>query len=66
MDEVMVFGDSMNDYSMMEMNFGATVAMANADEEIKRIAKYETKSNEEDGVAYAILEMLKMYDKKED
>ena len=66
MDEVMVFGDSMNDYSMMEMDFGATVAMANADEEIKRIAKYETKSNEEDGVAYAILEMLKMYDKKED
>ena len=35
-------------------------------QEIKRIAKYETKSNEEDGVAYAILEMLKMYDKKED
>ena len=66
MDEVMVFGDSMNDYSMMEMDFGATVAMANADEEIKRIAKYETKSNEEDGVAYAILEMLKIYDKKED
>ena len=66
MEEVMVFGDSLNDYSMMEMDFGATVAMANAEEEIKRIAKYETKSNDEDGVAYAIQEMLKMYEKKED
>ena len=61
MDEVMVLGDSLNDYSMMEMDFGATIAMANADEEIKRVAKFETKSNEEDGVAYVIDEMLKLY-----
>lgn len=61
MDEVMVLGDSLNDYSMMEMDFKATVAMANGDEEIKKVAKYITKSNEEDGVAYVIDEMLKMY-----
>ncbi len=61
MDEVMVLGDSLNDYSMMEMDFGATIAMANADEEIKKVAKHITKSNEEDGVAYVIDEMLKMY-----
>lgn len=61
MDEVMVLGDSLNDYSMMEMDFGATIAMANADEEIKKVAKYITKSNEEDGVAYVIDEMLKIY-----
>ena len=61
MDEVMVLGDSLNDYSMLEMDFGATIAMANADEEIKKVAKYMTKSNEEDGVAYVIDEMLKMY-----
>ena len=61
MDEVMVLGDSLNDYSMMCMNFGATVAMENADEEIKRAAKYITKSNEEDGVAYTIEEMMKKY-----
>ena len=61
MDEVMVLGDSLNDYSMMEMDFGATIAMENADEEIKKIAKYITKSNEDDGVAYVIDEMLKMY-----
>ena len=30
MDEVMVLGDSLNDYSMMSMDFGATVAMGNA------------------------------------
>lgn len=61
MDEIMVLGDSLNDYSMMCMNFGATVAMENADEEIKRAAKYITKSNEEDGVAYTIEEMMKKY-----
>ncbi|MGM9960137.1 MAG: Cof-type HAD-IIB family hydrolase [Allobaculum sp.] len=57
MDEVMVFGDSLNDLSMMEMDF-ATVAMANADEEIKKAAKYMTKSNQEDGVAWAIDQLL--------
>ena len=62
MDEVMVFGDSLNDLSMMEMDFGATIAMENADEEIKAVAKYITKSNEDDGVAYVIDEMIKMYE----
>lgn len=61
MNEVMVLGDSLNDYSMLEMDFGATIAMENADEEIKKVAKYRTKSNEEDGVAYVIDEMMKMY-----
>ena len=62
MDEVMVLGDSLNDLSMMEMDFGATIAMENADEEIKAVAKYRTKSNEDDGVAYVIDEMIKMYE----
>lgn len=57
MDEVIAFGDSLNDLSMMEMDFH-TVAMANADDEIKRVAKYETKSNVEDGVAWAIERLL--------
>ncbi len=59
MDEVMVFGDSLNDYSMLSMDFGATVAMENADEEVKAAAKYVTKSNVEHGVAYAIERLLK-------
>ena len=45
MDEVMVLGDSLNDYSMISMDFGATVAMENAVPEIKRAAKYITKNN---------------------
>lgn len=59
MDEVMVLGDSLNDLSMISMDFGATVAMANADPEVKSAAKYITKSNMEFGVAYAIEELLK-------
>lgn len=59
MEEVMVFGDSMNDYSMISMNFGATIAMENGAEAVKKVAKYITKSNGEDGVAYVIEELLK-------
>lgn len=58
MDEVMVFGDSLNDYSMLSMDFGATIAMENAHPEVKKVAKYVTKSNLEDGVAYAIEQLL--------
>lgn len=58
MDEVMVFGDSMNDYSMLSMDFGMTVAMENGMEEIKKVAKYITKSNRENGVAYMIEKVM--------
>lgn len=61
MDEVMVFGDSMNDYSMLSMDFGATVAMENSMPEVKTAAKYVTRSNEELGVAFVISELLKKY-----
>ena len=54
MEEVMVLGDSMNDFSMIHMDFGATVAVENAVDQIKQAARYRTKSNDEDGVAYAI------------
>ena len=59
MEEVMVFGDSLNDLSMLSMDFGATVAMENGDPEVKEAAKYVTKSNAEFGVAYTIYELLK-------
>lgn len=61
MDEVMVFGDSMNDYSMISMDFGVTVAMENGTQKVKDAAKYITKSNEEDGVAYVIEKLLEDY-----
>ena len=49
---------SLNDLSMLEMDFGATVAMANAPLRVKQVAKYTTKSNEELGVAFAIEQLL--------
>lgn len=51
----------MNDYSMLSMDFGATIAMENSMPEVKKAAKYITKSNEESGVAYAIEELLRKY-----
>lgn len=53
-EEIMVLGDSDNDLSMFTPEFGCTVAMANAMPCLKAAAKYETKSNREDGVAFAI------------
>ncbi|AXQ79037.1 sugar-phosphatase [Streptococcus chenjunshii] len=51
--ETMAIGDEENDRAMLEAA-GTPVAMANAVPEIKKLAKYITKSNEESGVAYAI------------
>lgn len=54
----MVFGDSLNDYSMLSMDFGATVAMENGDPRVKAAAKYIAPGNEEDGVAQVIEKLL--------
>ena len=56
-DEVMVLGDSFNDYSMFT-EFTETVAMENAIPEIKEIAKYITDTNDNLGVAKAIYKVL--------
>lgn len=52
-DEIMACGDSRNDWSMLR-DAGFAVAMGNADEDTKKLADFVTKSNEEDGVAYAV------------
>ena len=56
-DEVMILGDSFNDYSMFEI-FEESVAMKNAIPEVKAIAKYITDSNDNLGVAKAIYNVL--------
>ena len=56
-DEVMVLGDSFNDYSMFT-EFTETVAMENAIPEIKKIAKYITDTNDNLGVAKAIYRVI--------
>lgn len=51
--EVICIGDAGNDLHMIEYA-GLGVAMGNGSEEIKAVADYITKSNEEDGVAHVI------------
>lgn len=58
MEEVMCFGDSLNDYSMLKRDFGYTVAMQNAIEPIKKVAKYQTVTNDEHGVAEFIRKIV--------
>lgn len=52
-EEVMAIGDGLNDLNMMDV-VGFPVAMGNAESEVKEVAKYVSKTNDEDGVAYAI------------
>lgn len=57
MKETMACGDSENDIDIMKAA-AVGVAMANASEETKAAADYITLSNEEDGVAHAIYELV--------
>lgn len=52
-DNIVSFGDSYNDVSMLRTS-GIGVAMANADEEVKAAADMITLSNNNDGVAHVI------------
>jgi len=56
-EEVMVIGDSYNDYTMFT-EFTESFAMENAIPEIKEVAKYITDTNDNAGVAKAIYKML--------
>lgn len=52
-DEIMGIGDSINDLSMIEKSkYG--IAMGNSKEEVKKISKFITKTNNESGIYYAI------------
>lgn len=52
-ENVMAFGDATNDLDMLQWAHWS-FAMANAHELAKQAARYETASNEEDGVAQAV------------
>lgn len=56
--EVISFGDGLNDISMLEIA-GTSVAMANAMEPVKEIAKFETTTNVENGVAQFLMNYFK-------
>lgn len=55
--EVLAFGDDLPDLDMLKA-YGTSVAMANAFPEVKAVCKYETASNDEDGVAIVLEKML--------
>lgn len=55
--DCMAFGDQLNDYDLLK-SCEESYAMANAHQDIKQIAKYITKSNEEDGVLTIIRELV--------
>jgi len=56
-DEVMIFGDGHNDRSLFEYA-GLGIAMGNAVDEIKSIAKDTTSSNDKEGISEALLKYL--------
>jgi Cof subfamily protein (haloacid dehalogenase superfamily) len=56
-DEVMVFGDEINDLAMFEFA-GRSVAVANAAPLVRAAATHVTQSNDNDGVALAIEALL--------
>lgn len=58
-DEIYAFGDGGNDLSQFEVAT-KSIAMANAPREIREQADIVTKSNDEDGITYALKEMLKL------
>lgn len=57
LEETMAIGDQENDRAMLEVA-GVAVVMENGHPAMKEIATHITKSNDEDGVAYAIREWV--------
>lgn len=57
--EILAIGDSENDYSMLSLNLGCTAAMGNASQMIKNVCSCQTLSNDDDGVAFLIEDILK-------
>jgi Cof subfamily protein (haloacid dehalogenase superfamily) len=55
--ETMVFGDYNNDIEMLELGY-FSYAMQNAHPLVKKIARFETKSNNEDGVEHILEQLL--------
>ena len=58
-DRIIAFGDEDNDLEMLQYA-GHGVAMGNATDEVKNVANKKTKTNEEDGIAYYLKEVLSL------
>ncbi len=56
-EEISVFGDDVNDLEMISF-YPRSVAMGNAAAQVKAAAGFVTRANDEDGIAYALKELL--------
>ena len=56
-EETMAIGDNLNDVDILK-NAGVSAVMDNARDEIKKLGDFITLSNDENGVAYAIKELI--------
>lgn len=56
-EEIAVFGDDLNDLDMIQA-FPVSIAMGNGVEAIRTAAAHVTRANDEDGVAFALREIL--------
>ena len=56
--EIVSIGDGMDDIEMIA-GAGLGVAMGNADPEVKKAAKWVTRSNDDDGIAYMLREFFR-------
>ena len=57
--KIIAFGDNYNDLEML-MEADISVAMGSAPDDIKRVASYVTKNCLEDGIEYAVKELIKL------
>ena len=55
--QVIAFGDAENDIPMLQAA-GMGVAMGNAAQKVKEAADFVTRSNNDDGIAYALARLL--------
>ena len=53
-ERVLIIGDELNDKRSLELEGVVSVAMGNSPEEVKQAARYETKTVEQEGFAYAL------------
>ncbi len=57
-DEMVAVGDHLNDISMFDVA-DVGVAVGNADPIVINVSDYQTRTNEEDGIAYVVEQMIK-------
>jgi len=58
-ERVLIIGDELNDKKSLELEGVVSVAMGNAPEEVKQVARYVTRTVEQEGVAYTLEHLVR-------